>query len=294
VANYKLNSSVAAGWILTGALSLGALQATAAGYAPPHDTQWPARFGRHVDKCFADAIRAACGVRRPRRPDSDRSNALEKKNSDLVALGNKPTDPKATVKDLPADCKWRPRRELQLQCSVDRSGHDCDARSRRASQFLYHLPSNGHVSAFTAEAMPTDLRSAATGHRCHRGFGKTTIPRLGLWASAGLTSFGYSAGRHAAAAITNNTYQIVQGKDTVAIVLEMVHDVRIIRLKWASPHRWPASLVRRFRGAATMADSLVVETTQISQRPKPSWDHGKPQSDGAIHARERRPGALSV
>src|SRR6204780_3801322 len=31
-------------------------------------------------------------------------DALEKKNSDLVALGNKPTDPKATVKDLPADC----------------------------------------------------------------------------------------------------------------------------------------------------------------------------------------------
>src|SRR5258708_37204713 len=31
-------------------------------------------------------------------------NELEKKNSDLVALGNKPTDPKATVKELPADC----------------------------------------------------------------------------------------------------------------------------------------------------------------------------------------------
>src|SRR5580658_10964937 len=32
------------------------------------------------------------------------AHALEKKNDDLVALGNKPTDPKATVKDLPADC----------------------------------------------------------------------------------------------------------------------------------------------------------------------------------------------
>ena len=45
-----------------------------------------------------------------------------------------------------------------------------------------------------------------------------------------LTSFGYSAGPVMLPLLYNNNYEIVQSKDTVAIVVEMVHDVRIIHI----------------------------------------------------------------
>src|SRR6202000_2802238 len=45
-----------------------------------------------------------------------------------------------------------------------------------------------------------------------------------------LTSFGYSAGPVMLPLLYNNNYEIAQSKDTVAIVVEMVHDVRMIHI----------------------------------------------------------------
>ncbi|MEW6322255.1 MAG: hypothetical protein AB1635_14345 [Acidobacteriota bacterium] len=61
----------------------------------------------------------------------------------------------------------------------------------------------------------------------------------------------------------NNNYQIVQTKDHVMILVEMVHDVRIIRLHASShppPHirPWMGDSIGRWEG-----DTLVVETTNF-------------------------------
>jgi hypothetical protein len=60
----------------------------------------------------------------------------------------------------------------------------------------------------------------------------------------------------------NNNYQIVQSKDTVTIVVEMVHDVRTIRLGGehlpSSVRQWMGDSIGRWEG-----ETLVVETTNF-------------------------------
>ena len=75
-----------------------------------------------------------------------------------------------------------------------------------------------------------------------------------------LTSFGNSAGPVMLPLLYNNNYQIAQGKDSVAIWVEMVHDVRNIDLRRTThcPHH-PA-LVRRL-DRHYEGNTLVVETT---------------------------------
>jgi hypothetical protein len=63
----------------------------------------------------------------------------------------------------------------------------------------------------------------------------------------------------------NNNYHIVQSKDSIAIGVEMVHDVRVVRL--GGTHRtdgvrpWMGDSIGRYDG-----DTLVVETINLPQR----------------------------
>ena len=62
----------------------------------------------------------------------------------------------------------------------------------------------------------------------------------------------------------NNTYQIVQGPDYVAILVEMIHDVRVIPLDERPPisdgiRQWMGNSRGRWEG-----DTLVVETTNFT------------------------------
>jgi hypothetical protein len=75
----------------------------------------------------------------------------------------------------------------------------------------------------------------------------------------------------------NNDYQFVQNRDEVAIVIEMVHDVRHIHLntKQHLPDNvrpWFGDSIGWYEG-----DALVVETTNIPQRQnyQGSWEHLK-------------------
>jgi hypothetical protein len=75
-----------------------------------------------------------------------------------------------------------------------------------------------------------------------------------------LMSFGNSAGPIMLPLMYNNTYQIVQTKDSVAILVEMVHDTRIVHLN--AKHRTDG--VRPWMGDSIGwwdGDTLVVETT---------------------------------
>ncbi len=59
----------------------------------------------------------------------------------------------------------------------------------------------------------------------------------------------------------NNNYQITQGRDSVAIWVEMIHDIRIIRIgaehnpAYASIRPWSGDAIGRYEG-----DTLIVET----------------------------------
>ena len=77
-----------------------------------------------------------------------------------------------------------------------------------------------------------------------------------------LTSFGNSAGPVMQPLMYNNNYAFVQSKDSIAIEVEMVHDVRVIRLN--QPHRtdgvrpWYGDSIGHWEG-----DTLVTETTNF-------------------------------
>jgi hypothetical protein len=83
-----------------------------------------------------------------------------------------------------------------------------------------------------------------------------------------ILSFGSSAGPPMLPLLYNNNYQIVQTRDEVAIEVEMVHDVRHIRLTGAHP---PAD-VKLWMGDSLghwERDTLVVETTNM--RPEQNF-----------------------
>jgi hypothetical protein len=90
--------------------------------------------------------------------------------------------------------------------------------------------------------------SRALGERCLLGFGATSGPPM-------------------LPDVYNNNYQIVQSKDHVVILVEMVHDARIIRIggtpipKHVS--KWMGDSVGRWEG-----DTLVVETTNLHPQQK--------------------------
>ena len=89
-----------------------------------------------------------------------------------------------------------------------------------------------------------------------------------------ILSFGRSAGPPMFSQLYNSNYQFVQGKDTVAIWAEMVHDVRVIRI--GGTHRTDG--LRPYFGDSIGhwdGDTLVVETTNIpqSQAYQGSWQN---------------------
>ena len=122
-------------------------------------------------------------------------------------------------------------------------------------------PSRGPVAVGRVSTVPgaggldnPEQRSA--GDRCILSFGRNAGPPM--------LANGYY----------NNNYNIVQGKDSVAITTEMVHDTRIVRLN--STHRIDG--VRPYFGDSIghyEGNSLIVETTNIpqSQAYANSWEH---------------------
>jgi hypothetical protein len=118
-------------------------------------------------------------------------------------------------------------------------------------------PPNGRVPATTAEARKRAQERLAS----RKGFGQYDHPEMRPLAERCIVSFGSNAGPPMLPnGFYNNNYQIVQTRDHVMIMTEMVHDVRIIRIggqplpKTVRP--WFGDSIGRWEG-----DTLVVETT---------------------------------
>ena len=181
------------------------------------------------------------------------ADALEQATREQVARADAPTPPEATVKDLKnADCG--PDGISGFNCGYNQGWKDPGTAlidingEKRAS--IITSPANGQFPARVAGAAPRG-----------RG-GRTDNPEGFSLGERCLLSFGSSAGPPMLPLMYNNTYQIVQSKDEVAIDVEMVHDVRHIRLNAqhlpASMKLWMGDSIGHWDG-----DTLVVETTNM-------------------------------
>jgi hypothetical protein len=93
-----------------------------------------------------------------------------------------------------------------------------------------------------------DMERRPLGERCLLGFGSTSGPP-------------------SLPVLYNNLHQIVQTKDTVLILTEMVHDARIIRMNSEhlppSIRKWMGDSIGRWEG-----DTLVVDTTNFTDKTR--------------------------
>ena len=189
------------------------------------------------------------------------ADALEKATQEQIARADAPTPPNATVKDLKnADCGADGI--SGFNCGYNQGWKDPGTKliningEKRAS--ILTSPANGQFPA-RAGAAP-DARAQRA-----RLAGRTDNPEGFSLGERCIQSFGSSAGPPMLPLMYNNTYQIVQTKDEVAIDVEMVHDIRHIRLN--APHGpsnvklWMGDSVGHWEG-----DTLVVET--INMRPE--------------------------
>ena len=176
-----------------------------------------------------------------------------------VAENAKPTDPKLGIQDLPKDCGYG---FTGTNCGynnfwVDRGTQVIRVNGEPRSSILTE-PTNGRIPSLTpVAAKEASARMAAF----RKGAGPVDGPEIRSLGERCLTSFGSSAGPPMLPLMYNNTYSIVQTPDTVMILVEMIHDARIIRI--GGQHvpgvkKWMGDSVGRWEG-----DTLVVETTNF-------------------------------
>jgi hypothetical protein len=120
-------------------------------------------------------------------------------------------------------------------------------------------PPNGKVPALTPEARQRNAARLAA----MKGRGQFDHPEFRPLGERCIMSFGSNAGPPMLPNyFYNNNYQIVQTRDHIMILAEMVHDVRVIRMggerlpKHLRP--WMGDSIGRWEG-----DTLVVETTNF-------------------------------
>ena len=120
-------------------------------------------------------------------------------------------------------------------------------------------PPDGRLPALTpvAQAKLNALDAYARLHPADGPEDRPLAERCLLWPTAGPPML---------PGVYNNTYEIVQGPGYVAIVVEMIHDVRIIPTDGrphlpASVRQWLGNPVGHWEG-----DTLVVETTNFTDK----------------------------
>ena len=189
---------------------------------------------------------------------AEEAGAMENENAAHTERGNQPTDPKATIKDLPVDCG---RGFTGTNCGYNTGWTDAGTLvltingEKRSS--IVTTP-NGKIPAYT----PAAQKRLADRAAARRGIGQFDHPEVRSLGERCLMSFGSSAGPPMINLLYNNNYQIIQTKDEVAILVEMVHDVRTVRI--GAKHgpqaikSWMGDSVGRWDG-----DSLVIETTNL-------------------------------
>jgi hypothetical protein len=135
-------------------------------------------------------------------------------------------------------------------------------------------PPNGRAPGVTDAAKAAMAKNAEIRKKQGSEFDH---PELRPNAERCLTSFGRNAGPPMLPNyFYNNNYTIVQGKDSVMILTEMVHDARVVRIGGTHPPSsvrfWFGDSIGRWEG-----DTLVIETTNFSQQGnfRGAWENLK-------------------
>jgi hypothetical protein len=181
---------------------------------------------------------------------------VESDDAKLYAADAAPRDPKFKTTDLPHDCG---KGFSGAGCGYNAAWIDPGTTVMRVngeprSSFITD-PATGRLPPYKAGVTAPGMEQYA-----HRG----ENPENMALSERCLTSFGYSAGPVMLPLLYNNNYEIAQTKDTVAIVVEMVHDVRVIHI--GAKHRtdglrpWMGDSIGWYEGP-----TLVVETTNFPQ-----------------------------
>jgi hypothetical protein len=188
---------------------------------------------------------------------------LEHEEAKTNAAGDAPTDPKLGIKDLPVNCG---KGFVGVDCGYNSFWVDAGTKvvvidgEKRSS--LITEPANGKVPPLTPE------RQQAMGQLMRTMRSNFDGPEARPLGERCLLSFGSSSGPPMLPSLYNNNYQIVQGPDTVTILVEMVHDARIIRMNAqhlpSGVRKWMGDSIGHWEG-----DTLVVETTNF--RPDQSF-----------------------
>jgi hypothetical protein len=192
------------------------------------------------------------------------ASQLETAAVDRFIEGNAPTDPKAPATDTT-------RKHCQgpggLDCGYNSGWKDSGTTVTRIdgqphSSFITSTPT-GRVPAYKAGYKnPRDSAPDEGEGSARRTRGSADNPEDRGLGERCLTSFANSAGPVMLPLMYNNNYLFAQSRDSVAILVEMVHDVRTVRI--GGQHRtdglrpWFGDSIGRYEG-----DTLVVETTNF-------------------------------
>ena len=186
---------------------------------------------------------------------AEEASQIENSEAEVARRDAAPTDPNKGIKDLPTDCG---RGFTGVNCGynafwVDPGTSVMTINGEKRSSMLVD-PANGRLPPLTPEGRQRmGARTAAARS------GSADGPESRSLGERCLMSFGSSAGPPMLPLLYNNNYQIVQNQDTVLILVEMVHDARIIRLNAkhqpSGVRRWMGDSIGHWEG-----DTLVVET----------------------------------
>jgi hypothetical protein len=193
---------------------------------------------------------------------------LEQAATDRVEENNKPTDPKKGIQDLPVNCAPG---FSGTNCGYNNFWVDSGNRVVRVDgekrSSIIVSPENGHLPAMTSDAQKK-FAARMAAFRSGGGAGMADGPEVRPLGERCILSFGSSAGPPMLPSMYNNNYQIVQSKDRVIILVEMVHDARVVRIGGqhlpSNVKLWMGDSIGRYEG-----DTLVVETTNF--RPEQNF-----------------------
>lgn len=197
------------------------------------------------------------------------ARAAEGATARLNAEAAQPTDPSKKVTDLPYECG---RGFKGVDCGYNNFWVDPGTKIMRVNgaprSSILVEPRNGRLPALKPEAAA----------RVRARFGNAQVgnfdgPERRPLAERCIVAFGSSSGPPMMPVLYNNHYTITQNAQEVGIIVEMVHDLRVVRLGGGhdpSPVRkWMGDSVGRWEG-----ETLVVET--INQRAEQSFRGASP------------------
>jgi hypothetical protein len=177
-----------------------------------------------------------------------------------VKKADAPTDPKARIQDLPTDCGYG---FTGANCGynnfwVDRGEKVLRIKGEPRASIITD-PANGRLPGMLPDAAK---RAAAERAAFRKNAGPVDGPELRSLGERCLLSFGSNGGPPMLPNMYNNAYQFVQTPDNMVILVEMVHDARVLRMKGkpltTKIPKWLGDSVARWEG-----DTLVVETTNF-------------------------------